>query len=70
MAQRERVQKEKQAVEVKKTEDTTQPKAQDAEALKAETDDLLAEIDAVLDEVIGQSTASELVASYIQRGGQ
>lgn len=46
------------------------PAAQDAEELKAATDALLDEIDAVLDDVLGEETAQEFVAAYKQKGGQ
>lgn len=61
----ERVRKAKPAAPQKKAEaPAAQPKKSDAE-LKAETDALLDDIDAVLEE-----NAEEFVKGYIQKGGQ
>lgn len=38
--------------------------------LKEETDALLQEIDDLLDDVIGESTAQAFVSSYQQKGGE
>jgi ubiquitin-like protein Pup len=63
----ERVQKSKSTAkrEAKLEEDVQAKKDQDAEALKAESDALLDEIDALLEE-----NAEEFVKGYVQKGGE
>lgn len=54
------------------TKHAEEPQERDAEAtdLLDATDDLLAEIDAALDDALGELSAQEFVAGYIQKGGQ
>lgn len=62
----ERIQKKKQTTEAKAEVSDVQPeKATDTEALKAEIDNLLDEIDEVLEE-----NAETFVRDYIQKGGE
>lgn len=64
----ERVQKQRPEPQ-KRTEDTAaQPKAGKADL--SSTDALLDEIDAVLDETLGEQSAEEFVAEFVNRGGQ
>ncbi len=61
----ERVQERRRSKE-RTTEQAPEPtKAERAEALKAELDDLLDEIDGVL-----EANAEEFVSGYVQQGGQ
>lgn len=70
MAKQVRVEKQTTTTKTTEVEEVKAKTSTKAEALKEEMDDLLAAIDEVLDEVVGESTAAEMVASYIQRGGQ
>ena len=66
MSEQARVSKSKS--ETKRVEELEKAEAKanaDAEALKAETDDLLDEIDSML-----ETNAEEFVRSYVQKGGQ
>lgn len=63
---KERVQKQVPAKQEEKTVEDVEPKSQEElDAIKAETDALLDEIDSVL-----EVNAEEFVKSYIQKGGQ
>lgn len=59
----ERVQKQRPAPQERAPEAQVEPKAQDAEALKAATDDLLDEIDGLLED-------QEVLVNYRQKGGE
>lgn len=66
MAGQERVSKSKsEAKRVEELEKAEAAKNAEAETLKAETDDLLDEIDGLLEE-----NAEEFVRSYVQKGGE
>ena len=59
-------QTQKQAARARQTErDEKETPAKDSEALKAELDELLAEVDGVLEE-----NAEEFVDQYVQKGGE
>lgn len=61
----ERIRKQKPAPQKREAAETVVPKDIDADALKAETDSLLDEIDGLLEE-----NAEEFVKGYVQKGGQ
>ena len=66
-----RIQKEAPSAQKEETTDSAAPKTDlKNEELEAATDDLLGEIDELLDEALGEQTAEEFVASFVQRGGQ
>ncbi|MFV0526708.1 MAG: ubiquitin-like protein Pup [Acidimicrobiales bacterium] len=64
MAEREQVRKNSPRP-TEEVEDQTPASSEQGEALKAELDDLLDEIDEVL-----ETNAEDFVKSYIQKGGQ
>lgn len=59
----ERIQKAKPAPQERKAEEHVEPKTEDAEALKAETDELLDAIDLILED-------QEALTNFRQKGGQ
>ena len=64
----EQLQKQKAAPQEREAETAHSEGGQPADL--TETDALLAEIDAVLDDVLGEKSAQEFVASYQQKGGE
>lgn len=66
MAEQKRISKSKsEAKRVEEIEKAEAKESAEAEALKAETDDLLDEIDSML-----ETNAEEFVRAYVQKGGE
>ncbi len=65
MAQKRSVEAAKARDKAREGQGTGKAQKDDTEALKAELDDLLAEVDGVLEE-----NAEEFVAGYVQKGGE
>ena len=65
MAERERIKKTSSKTQSEEVEEELPATGEQGEALKAELDDLLDEIDDVL-----ETNAEDFVKSYIQKGGQ
>lgn len=64
-----RTYKEKVSTRQVEVEENEAPAEADKDILEL-TDDVLAEIDDLLDDVIGESTAQAWMAGWVQKGGQ